>query len=169
MAITGAAGPLSNLALALIHLIVLRVAMIFIANGVGEETVGFINAYISKQPFTGTLGYTLISLVVYLLYLGVVMNISLAIFNLIPIPPFDGSRIFYAFLPPKWYFGIMKYEQIIMIVMLALLWFGMLDTPLYLAREGISSLLYNLTGMGHGSEAGSYLNLIQYHIYSLLV
>ena len=49
------------------------------------------------------------ALFLFLLYLGVVMNISLAIFNLIPVPPFDGSRIFYAFLPTKWYFSVMRY------------------------------------------------------------
>ncbi len=38
-------------------------------------------------------------------------NIGLAIFNLIPIPPLDGSRILAVLLPPKAYFGLMKYER----------------------------------------------------------
>ena len=41
------------------------------------------------------------------------LNIGLAIFNLIPIPPLDGSRILNVILPPKAYFGIMKYERYI--------------------------------------------------------
>ena len=39
------------------------------------------------------------------------INIGLGIFNLIPIPPFDGSRILNVVLPPKWYFKIMQYEK----------------------------------------------------------
>lgn len=39
------------------------------------------------------------------------LNIALAIFNLIPLPPLDGSRIFYAFLPDRAYFKVMKYER----------------------------------------------------------
>ena len=42
------------------------------------------------------------------------MNFVLAIFNLIPVPPFDGSRFFSLFLPEKTYFAMMKYERYIM-------------------------------------------------------
>ena len=49
--------------------------------------------------------------------------ILLALFNLIPIPPLDGSRIAFMFLPAKWYFGLMKYERIIMIVFFAIVLF----------------------------------------------
>jgi len=53
----------------------------------------------------------------YLAYL----NAYLAIFNLLPIPPFDGSRIAMVILPDRIYFGIMKYERIIMIVTFAVI------------------------------------------------
>ena len=43
------------------------------------------------------------------------LNIALAIFNLIPLPPLDGSRIFSVFLPEKQYFGLMRYESYIAI------------------------------------------------------
>lgn len=39
------------------------------------------------------------------------VNLYLAVFNLIPIPPLDGSRIFYGILPQKYYFKVMKYER----------------------------------------------------------
>lgn len=54
-------------------------------------------------------------------------NILLAVFNFMPIPPMDGSRIIYAVLPDRQYFAVMKHERIIMLVMLALLWIGVFD------------------------------------------
>jgi len=39
------------------------------------------------------------------------VNLYLAVFNLIPIPPLDGSRIIYGILPQKYYFKVMKYER----------------------------------------------------------
>lgn len=60
------------------------------------------------------------------------INISLAVFNLLPIPPLDGSRIANLLLPSKYYFTIMKYERYIMIGMFVLLWTGILSKPLSL-------------------------------------
>ena len=40
-----------------------------------------------------------------------IINIGLGVFNLIPVPPFDGSRILNVILPAKWYFKVMKYER----------------------------------------------------------
>ena len=74
-AIVGAAGPLSNICLALIHLLILRLVMIYATNSVVNGTL------------TEGVWMTVLALVVYLLYMGVAMNIILAIFNLIPIPP----------------------------------------------------------------------------------
>jgi Zn-dependent protease len=54
-----------------------------------------------------------------------------------PFPPFDGSRILYVFLPPKQYFGLMKYERYIMIAVLVLFYLGAFDLPLSLATNGI--------------------------------
>ncbi len=112
MALTGAAGPVSNILLAIIHFLALRIALIFITPAFSAECDRF---YQSPETFAGSMGFTVVALILYILYLGVIINLTLAVFNLIPIPPFDGSRIFYAFLPPKWYFGIMKYERYIML------------------------------------------------------
>ena len=75
------------------------------------------------------------------------VNIGLAVFNLLPIPPLDGSRIFSAILPRKWSYVLDKYEQYIMIGLFVLLFTGVLDTPLYLLRRGAGGLICALFGM----------------------
>ena len=164
-AIVGAAGPLSNICLALIHLLILRLFMIFAVSSYRDEAYGFLNAVVTKQDFIGSFGFTVVALVVYLLYMGIAMNVILAIFNLIPIPPFDGSRIFYAFLPPKWYFGVMKYERYIMIGCI-ILFFGLSYlglNPLVRLENWIIAGLFKITGMGSGTmELGLFNALLGY-------
>ncbi len=69
------------------------------------------------------------------------MNIALAAFNLIPVPPLDGSRVLLAVLPKRAYFGLMRYEKVIMVVLLAAVWGGFLDTPLGLLNQVVWNLL----------------------------
>ena len=68
------------------------------------------------------------------------LNIGLGIFNLIPIPPLDGSRLLTAFLPTKIYFKIMQYERYISIGLMLLLFTGVLSTPLVF----ISDIVYKV-------------------------
>ena len=168
MALTGAAGPLSNLCLAIINLIVIRLAMLFLANSYYGEVIAYISAYTAGESFTGSLSFTIVSLILYMLYMGVIMNVVLTIFNLIPIPPFDGSRIFYAFLPPKWYFGIMKYERIIMLVFIFLFFLGFLSGPLAIAENWLINALFTLTGMGSDSVDYKVLSWMLGYIQDLV-
>lgn len=163
MAICGAAGPLSNLALAIVSLVVLRVALIPITNAYGTEMERYMASYLAGTDFTGTAAFTAVSLVVYILYLSVILNISLAIFNLIPVPPFDGSRIFYAFLPTKWYFAVMKYERIIMMVVLVAFMFGFLDGPINWVFNMVSGGLFVAVNMPENP-----LNILLHYVTSLL-
>ena len=170
MAITGAAGPLSNIALALIHLIVLRLFMIFVMNAYKAEALSFIVANSTNQAFTGTVGFTVVALVTYLLYMGVAMNIVLAVFNLIPIPPFDGSRIFYVFLPQKLYWGVMKYERYIMLGCIVLLFLMMQVgfNPLGRFENWIINGLFTVTGMGKGTDEMGLFNILLTYLEELL-
>lgn len=137
MALVGLAGPVSNLILAFIAAILNRI------------TVVGINAVVmSPSPNMGLFNVLLIF--EWLFFLFEFMNISLAVFNLIPIPPFDGSRIFYAFLPDKYYFGVMRYERQIMMITLVVLFLGVLDIPLAYARSGISYLFDFIIGLVPG-------------------
>ena len=170
MALTGAAGPLSNLCLALIHLLVLRLAMLIIPHFFAQESFAFAYAFNTDQPFKGSLAFTIVALILYLLYMGVALNVMLAIFNLIPIPPFDGSRIFYAFLPQKLYFGVMKYERYIMIgfivLFLVLTYTG--NNPLRVVEQyAIDGLLF-ITGLGTRTTSGIVLQNMCVYVQTLL-
>jgi Zn-dependent protease len=130
MALTALAGPLSNIISAFIFgFIYVFIQFIFLKN---LKTSGFEMSEKSIQMWGA-----LISII----YCFVHLNIALAIFNLIPIPPLDGSRILDSFLPQKAYVFYHKYEQYISIALMAILIFTDILSPLLLAAtsavEGI--------------------------------
>lgn len=90
------------------------------------------------------------SMVLYVLrtvfYSAVLINITLMIFNLLPIPPNDGFKILGVFLPQRTYFTLLKYERYGMIIIVVLLLVGALQGPLSWLQSVIANLLIHLTG-----------------------
>ena len=147
MAISAAAGPISNLCLAVIFAVLLRLVMTPLKTVMDEA---LISAYTYNEIFEllhSNVAYTLLSLVAIMLYLGITLNINLMLFNLIPLPPLDGSRMAYVFLPTETYFKIMQYEKYIMIGFLVIFATGILDRPLSIVNDFVNTFLFNVLGM----------------------
>ena len=124
MAISAAAGPVSNIILATVSLIIVKFII-----------------------YAGALtGYGTVMLTMHTIFITMCsLNISLAIFNLMPFPPFDGSRIFSYFLGDKFYFKIMEYEQYIFWGVFALLCLGVFDGPLSFFNGVLYTLIDKIT------------------------
>ena len=120
MMLSALAGPLSNVGLAFISMIFYKLSYI--------------------PVYMGMSGAFIMTVQTFLLYM-ISINITLAVFNFIPIPPFDGSRIATYFLPQRIYFKIMQYENIIFIALLVALWFGILDGPISFVSNAVTGIL----------------------------
>ena len=119
MAIVALAGPLSNLIMAFLFLVLRVVAILFVTGDFSQVLQFFF-------------------------YYAAYINISLAVFNILPIPPLDGSRIATALLPNNVYYKIMQYERYIMIALFVLLLTGVLGTPLSMLSGALLNALNRL-------------------------
>lgn len=80
----------------------------------------------------------------HVLSLVVVYNINFAIFNMIPLPPLDGSRVLMCFLPTEWCYKLMSIERYSFLILIALMWtpfFSFILIPLQRLIFGIFSLM----------------------------
>ncbi len=111
MALSALAGPVANLILAFIGCFIYYLALLLLivleveVNTLWDIVLMFIGTFYS-------------------------LNLGLAVFNLLPIPPLDGSRIAFIFLPDRLYFKVMQYEQYISIALMLLLFTDVLNRPI---------------------------------------
>lgn len=128
MAITAFAGPLSNLLLAFVSML-----------------LGNIIAFTSYF-FNSLIVANILSFIYMVFFYIALINISLAIFNLVPIPPLDGSKILAAFLPDRIYYRLMAYERFFSMLLFALIFFSTrFSNLLSLAVSGIINLFNWIT------------------------
>lgn len=123
MALSAAAGPIANLIAALVGMIVYKVMF-----------------YLAVLKYSQTLSWITI-----LFEYFVVINIGLAIFNLIPIPPLDGSKIISYFTSYKFDRKVQQYSFYIMIGFVLLVFSGLLDKPLGYMNNAFFWLMDKLT------------------------
>lgn len=79
-------------------------------------------------------------------YIVFYLSAGLAVFNLLPVPPLDGSKVLFSLLPEKAYWKLLRYERYGMVALMVLLLTGVLDIPLNILREGLTGFLAPISG-----------------------
>ena len=126
MALTALAGPLSNFIVGFVCFLIMITVSVAADRIPGLDlTMVYVLGYVS----------------IFFYYAGYI-NLSLAAFNLIPIPPLDGSRILFAVLPDRIYYRIQAFERYIYLIVIFLAAFGLLSGPTQWIAEQMRSFCY---------------------------
>ncbi len=124
MAMTAAAGPAANVLISVLCL--------------------FLYGLFWRLSLRSQAGYYLVS--------GILrtagMSLSFAVFNIIPIPPLDGSKVLYSFLSEDSYYKLMRYERYGMIILLVLVLSGAIDSTLGRAVDWALDKLWVFAELG---------------------
>lgn len=115
MALTALAGPVSNVLLAYVAVVLESVSWCFVVTAQSRVA----------------------EVLDWFFYYVAIISAGLAVFNLFPIPPLDGSKVVFSLLPDELYLKLMRYERFGMLLLTVLLLTGVLDTPLVFLRNGL--------------------------------
>lgn len=127
MVLSALAGPVTNILLAFVSMIILHI--------------------IYRITFTSEIWYRVFIYIAMFFQYMVSVNSMLAIFNFIPIPPLDGSKIFLAFLPENLYFKVLSYDRYMMIISLVLVYVGALDKLIQTGVNNLVTVLDRIVGV----------------------
>lgn len=137
MALTALAGPVANLLMAVLSVGVFR---LILALSGGQFYIQGSTLYCNAS-------------VLYYAYIVLIQvlagtNLMLAVFNLLPLPPLDGSRIFGALFPERWTYWMDRYHNYVRMAVLLLVVTGVLDRPLMFLERVIGNAICALFGLG---------------------
>ena len=123
---TSFAGPLANFLLAFICVFIYILLIVFLPQFVYSGIGSFIVSTLSTSA---------------------TLNVGFGLFNLIPVPPLDGSKILFAFLPDEQYYRFIEGSPFFMLVLILLIYMNVLNVPLAMLQNNILQFFINVSSM----------------------
>ncbi len=150
-ALTSFAGPFSNICLGIVLIILLVLVTFFLRLG-QYSTINFSSPFEHVYVLGHTFEATALTYLLNVIQYGVIINFVLATFNLIPIPPLDGSHILMAIVPDEWvrkiFVPLSQYGMIIIIVLVATGFLSFILVPVIIAVHIVFAIIAAVMGLG---------------------